>query len=130
MDAEETAHEASRIPDESDKIEKRLSSIMELKSGKEGLIRSLEKSRQREFYVDSMTKRLQMAICWDEKYRITFGKFKGKTLGAIADMAPGYIVWLKEVAEKPIVKELYTQCQEAAADSSEGFFADDEWGDR
>lgn len=82
-----------------------------------------------------ITRRLNKVMggeVWGEKYRIMFGKYKGRTLGTIAEIEPGYIVWLKDTAEKPIAQELYDECRRMKEDIDEFYDVHDieNFGDR
>ena len=44
-----------------------------------------------------------------ENYRITFGKYSGKTLLEINEIDPGYIRWAKENLDREPVKTLLGQ---------------------
>ena len=84
---------------------------------------------------DEIVERLNKVMdgeVWGEKYRIMFGKYKGRTLDTIAEIEPGYIVWLKDVAEKPIAPELYDECRRTVDEIDDWFGENDldDFGDR
>jgi uncharacterized protein (DUF3820 family) len=44
--------------------------------------------------------------------RLTFGKYKGKSIQYILDTEPGYIVWLEEENVLEMPEDIYQEAQE------------------
>jgi uncharacterized protein (DUF3820 family) len=44
--------------------------------------------------------------------RLTFGKYKGKSIQYILDTEPGYIVWLEEENVLEMPEDIYREAQE------------------
>lgn len=61
--------------------------------------------------------------------KMTFGKYKGKTISEIAEENPGYIVWLDEkVKTISIDQKIVADCEEMTDDDI--FDYDFDFGDR
>lgn len=63
-----------------------------------------------------------------DKTPLGFGKHKGKTPEEIADVDPGYIVWLYENVKPPKVsRTLYVACEDQAGDLDENDLLMEKW---